>query len=137
MTTFKIKLKPILLLFITALFTLPGLADSGNSSLIGTYAISAGGQLTEFAKVEKNEELFSISLKQDGSWTAPVAVSPITKEALEQLINSTVSYTPVGFIGDNGFSILQVPEGSEIQGLESQTGYVLMTWMMPLELHKL
>ncbi len=137
MTTLKNNLKSILPLLITALiFISPCFADSG-SSLIGTYAVSFGGQLTEFAKVEKSEDLFSISLKQDGSWTAPVPVSPITKEGLEQLINSSVRYTPTGFIGDNGLAILQVPAGSKIQGLESQTGYILMTWMMPLELHKL
>lgn len=104
--------------------------------LVGTYSVDDKGQRVEFLRIEQKDGKFLASESQrGGGWKNPVEVKPLGKADLEKITKASVPDDVVG-LGVGQAALFQVPKGWQAGKFESKTGYVFLTFLGPVELHK-
>ncbi len=104
-------------------------------SLVGTYSVEDHGKLVESVRLEHPSDKFILTEKKGQTWETPTELKPATQADLDRLLKGAELKDVVG-LGNQNVVLLSVPKGWKAGPFESKTGYLLLTILGPIELHK-
>lgn len=105
------------------------------ASLVGTYCVQDHGRMDEFVRVAEHGGKYFLYERQNNRWMAPEQVKPVDKAQFEKLTHEPVNDEVVG-LASNNVAIFHVPKGWRSGPFVCNTGYWMVCFLGPIELHK-
>jgi hypothetical protein len=125
----------LLCLLFHSIFVAASYGEALPISLVGNYLIEEQGNVREFIQIRYQTGSFLIVENQNGRWTPPVELWPVSKEEFENLLREPVTYSFSGLSNDN-IALFRVPRGWHFGNFTCETGFWLMTPIGPVEVIK-
>jgi len=131
--TVRKKAKLLLAIAATAIITACG---SSTSDIVGEYSVQGKNGLEPTLRIEKADGKLAVQEFHNGNWRAIQGpVNDLTKEQAQALFGRAVSESVSG-ISTKDFALVHVPSNWSNKDFPTTTGYLLVSMLGPVELHK-
>ncbi|MDB0541221.1 hypothetical protein LBW62_08180 [Ralstonia solanacearum] len=118
----------------TAIITACG---SSTGDIVGEYSVQGKNGLEPTLRVEKADGNYAIQEFHNGNWRALQGpVRELTKEQAQALFGRAVTESVSG-ISTKDFALVHVPSNWNNKDFPTTTGYLLVSMLGPVELHKI
>lgn len=131
--TLRDKAKLMLAIATTVLVAACG---SSTSDIVGDYSVQGKNGLEPTLRVEKSDGNYTVQEFHNGNWR-PIQgpVKELTKEQAQALFGRAVTEQVSG-ISTKDFALVHVPAAWSNKDFPTKTGYLLVSMLGPVELHK-
>lgn len=109
---------------------------SSTNDIAGEYSVQGKNGLEPTLRVEKSDGNYAVQEFRNGNWRAiPGPVKDLTKEQAQALFGRAVTEQVSG-ISTKDFALVHVPAAWSNKDFPTTTGYLLVSMLGPVELHK-
>lgn len=129
----RAKAKLMLAIATTVIVTACG---SSTSDIAGEYSVQGKNGLEPTLRVEKSDGNYAVQEFHNGNWRALQGpVKDLTKEQAQAIFGRAVTEQVSG-ISTKEFALVHVPANWSNKNFPTTTGYLLVSMLGPIELHK-
>ncbi len=116
---------------------------TNHDAFVGAYSMGEDGNRLEFMRITKKDRAFIAHVNDKGRWVHPVnpkkaegcVLSPISDDS--EIAKTLKMKGVVGLSGlDDTFVIIRVPVGTRVERKVAKTGWLLLAFNGPFDLHK-
>jgi hypothetical protein len=109
---------------------------SSTNDIVGEYSVQGKNGQEPILRVEKSDGNYAVQEFHNGNWRVIQGpVKELTKEQAQALFGRAVT-EPVNGISTKDFALVHVPASWSNKDFPTKTGYLLVSMLGPVELHK-
>ncbi|MGB5716387.1 MAG: hypothetical protein WBN81_04750 [Gammaproteobacteria bacterium] len=110
-------------------------ASSGEDVFVGCYSLNHGGE--PWIKIEKIEDSYHVSLKDNDGWNEGASLHPGSQQELSDLFENESAGIKSSLLADKGaFALFHVQAGGTYGGYKAATDYIMYILIGAASAHK-